>query len=132
LSEFWSVAGFCVAACALAVVILAVRALRRMQARQDALQASVDALRREMELIASLSVRTGRRVQQVEHEFSDVAERVDVVESRGPSAAGPGSLDQAIESARHGADADKLAQQFGLSSGEAELVARMHGRKRSA
>ena len=41
-------------------------------------------------------------------------------------------LEQAIELARRGADADKLAAQFGLSSGEAELVARMHGRKRSA
>jgi hypothetical protein len=132
LREFWSMAGFCVAACALAAVVFAVQALRRMQARQDAMQASVDALRREVELVASISARTGRRVQRVEHEFSDVAERVDVVESRGPAAAGAGSFDQAIEWARRGADADKLSEQFGLSAGEAELVARMHGRKRSA
>ncbi len=131
-TAFLSVAGFCCAACALAAAVLAVQALRRGQARQQALESSVEALRREVELVASISARTGRRVQRVEHEYSDVAERVDAVESRGPSPGGAGMLDQAIELARRGADADKLAAQFGLSSGEAELVARLHGRKRSA
>ncbi len=131
-TTFLSFAGFCCAACALAASVLAVQALRRGQARTDALLSNVDALRREVELLASISARTGRRVQRVEHEYSDVADRVDAVESRAPKAAGTGSLDQAIEWARHGAEADKLTEQFGLSSGEAELVARMHGRKRTA
>jgi phage shock protein A len=131
-TAFLSVVGFCFAACALAAAVLAVQALRRWQTRCDALEATVESLRREVELVASISARTGRRVQRVEHEYSEVAERVDVVESRAPSAAGTGSLDQAIEWARRGADADKLAEQFGLSSGEAELVARMHGAKTSA
>jgi hypothetical protein len=62
----------------------------------------------------------------VEHEFSGVAERVDLVESR--TAPGSESLDQAIDLARRGADSDRLEQQFGLSAGEADLVARLHGR----
>ncbi len=64
--------------------------------------------------------------QRVEYEFSGVAERVDLVESR----TGPGSesLDKAIDMARRGADSDRLEQQFGLSSAEADLVARLHGR----
>lgn len=127
-----SVLGLCGAACALAVAVLAVHSLRRWQTRYEVLESTVEALSREMELVASISARTGRRVQRVEHEFSDVAERVDVVESRGPSVHAAESLDQAIEWARGGADADKLAEQFGLSSGEAELVARLHGRKKSA
>lgn len=117
------------AAGALAAAGLVVQALRRAQARIKAVESTVEALRREVELVATISVRTGRRVQRVEHEYSDVAGRVDVVESRGPAMPGDGALDQAIECARRGADADKLAEQFGLSSGEAELVARMHGQK---
>jgi len=131
-TPFLSGVGFCFSAFALAAAVLAVQALRRWQARCDSLELTVEALRREVELVASISARTGRRVQRVEHDYSEVADRVDVVESRGPSSAGTGSLDQAIEWARRGADADKLTQQFGLSSGEAELVARMHGRKKSA
>jgi len=57
-----------------------------------------------------------------------VADRVNSVESR--TAPVSGSLDQAIDWARGGADTERLAQQFGLSSGEAELVARLHGRSK--
>jgi hypothetical protein len=121
-----SVAGASVAVCALLTALLAMQAVRRWRTRYESLEASIAALRRELELVASISVRTGRRVQRVQHEYSGVADRIDVVESRGTSASG--ALDQAIDLARRGADSDRLAQQFGLSSGEAELVARLHGR----
>jgi hypothetical protein len=121
-----SIAGAGVAICALLTALLALQAVRRWHARYESLEASIAALRRELELVASISVRTGRRVQRVEHEYSGVADRIDVVESRGTST--PGALDHAIDLARRGADSDRLAQQFGLSSGEAELVARLHGR----
>lgn len=102
---------------------------RGLRERCDSLEASVAAIRRELELVASISVRTGRRVQRVEHEFSGVAERVDLVETRSASGAtGLGVLDQAIDLAKRGARPDLLAEQFGLSSGEADLVARLHGR----
>jgi phage shock protein A len=102
------------------------REARRLRARCESLESSLAALRRESELAASISMKTGRRVQRIEQEFSIVAERVDVVELRGAAQ----SFDQAIDSARRGADPGKLAQQFGLSRGEAELVTRLHGRKR--
>ena len=85
-------------------------------------------MRRELELVASISVKTGRRVKRIEQEYSSVADRVDQVELRGSAQ----SFDQAIDSARRGADPGKLAQQFGLSRGEADLVTRLHGRKKSA
>ena len=85
-------------------------------------------MRRELELMVSISVKTGRRVKRVEQEYSGVADRVDLVELRGTAQ----SFDQAIDSARRGADSGKLAQQFGLSRGEAYLVERLHGRKKSA
>jgi hypothetical protein len=116
----------------LATALVAMQATRRWRARCDSLESSFAAVRRELEMVASISVRTGRRVQRVEHECSDVAERVDLVESRSAAASGSGSLDEAIDWARRGADSGKLEQQFGLSGGEADLVARLHGHKKSA
>jgi hypothetical protein len=131
-NTFLSIAGASLAVCALVTALLAMHAMRRWRARCESLESSFAAMRRELEMVASISVRTGRRVQRVEHEYSDVADRVDLVESRGAAASGTGSLDQAIDWARNGADSDKLAQQFGLSGGEADLVTRLHGRKKSA
>ena len=111
---------------ALAQALVTMRSVRRWRSQCESLEASIGALRREIELVASISVRTGRRVQRVASEFSGVTERVELFESR--AAAGSVSLDQAIDLARRGADKERLEKQFGLSSGEADLVARLHGR----
>jgi len=65
--------------------------------------------------------------RRVEHAFAGVTERVDVFESRASS--GSATLDQAIDLARRGAGSERLERQFGLSIGEADLVARLHGRE---
>jgi hypothetical protein len=109
-------------------LLLALRANQHWQSRCQALEASLAGVRREMEHVASISVRTGRRVKRIENEYSGVSDRVDQVELRGPSQ----SMDQAIDSARRGSDPVKLTQQFGLSRGEADLVMRLHGRRKSA
>ena len=131
LNTFLSVGGACLALAALLLAVGAKQAAQRWRARCESLEASVASLHREVELVAAISGKTGRRVQRVESEFSGVADRVDVVESRAP-VSGADSLDLAIEWARQGADTDKLSEQFGLSSGEAELVARLHGGKKRA
>jgi hypothetical protein len=113
---------------ALLWALIAWISMRQWRARHASLESSVAALRRELELLASISVRTGRRVQRVAQEYSGVAGRMDLVESRGA----PGSFDHAIDWARRGADPLQLAQQFGLSCSEAELVSRLHGRKERA
>jgi Protein of unknown function (DUF2802) len=123
-----SIGAAALGALALASALIAWISMRRWRARHAALESSVDALRRELELLASISVRTGRRVQRVEQEYSGVADRMDLVESRGAS----GSFDHAIDWARRGADPSQLTQQFGLSCSEAELVSRLHGRKERA
>lgn len=123
-----SVGGAVLAALALVTALFAMRAVGRWRVRCASLESSLAALHREMELVASISMRTGRQVKRIEHDYSGVADRVEVVELRGAER----SFDQAIESARGGADPDKLTQQFGLSRGEADLVARLHGRQKSA
>jgi hypothetical protein len=121
-------AGVLLGLCAALAVFAMSRANRRWRMRCDAIESSLAAMRRELELMASISVKTGRRVKRVEHEFAGVADRIEVVEMRGSAQ----SFDQAIDSARRGTDPGKLTQQFGLSRGEADLVTRLHGRKRTA
>jgi len=104
------------------------RAIRGWRARCVSLEASLAGVRRELELVASISAKSGRRVQRIEQEYSTVSDRVDQVELRGTAQ----SFDLAIDSARRGADPVRLTQQFGLSRGEADLVTRLHGRKKSA
>ena len=108
--------------------VMAARSNKRLQARCQAVEASLESARREMELVASISVRTGRRVKRIESEYSGVADRVDQVELRGPTQ----SFERAIDSARRGVDPVTLSQQFGLSRGEADLVTRMHGHRKTA
>jgi hypothetical protein len=114
--------------CGAAVVaVLAARSNKHWHARCVEVEASLAAIRREMELVASISMRTGRRVKRIENEYSGVADRVDRVELRGPTQ----SFEQAIDSARRGGDSAKISQQFGLSHGETDLVMRLHGRARA-
>jgi hypothetical protein len=112
----------------LAVALFAMGETRRWRGRCVSLESSLASLRRELELAASINIKTGRRVRRIEQEHASLADRVDRIELRG----GGQFFDQAIDSARRGVDAGKLAQRFGLSGGEAELVTRLHGRKKIA
>jgi hypothetical protein len=121
-------AGVLLGLCAAIAVFAIWRSSRRWRARCEGIESSLAGMRRELELMASISVKTGRRVKRMEHEFAGVADRIEVVELR----ASAQSFDQAIDSARRGTDPGKLTQQFGLSRGEADLVTRLHGRKKTA
>jgi hypothetical protein len=119
------VAAASLAICALCAVAALSFSLRRWRIRCAAVESSLAAMRRELEVTASISLRTGRRVNRIERECSGVAERIESVELRGPAQC----FDQAIDFARRGTDSGSLTQQFGLSRAEAELVTRLHGRK---
>jgi hypothetical protein len=114
--------------CALLGVLIVSISTRRWRARCIAVESSLAAMRREVEVLASISLRTGSRVKRVEQEYSGVADRVELVELRGA----PASFEEAIDSARRGTDSGRLTQQFGLSRVEAELVTRLHGRMKIA
>jgi hypothetical protein len=130
-----SIAGAALGSLGLIAALHAVREARRwrtrclaVQAGLSAVESSLGAIRREFELAVSISMKSGRRANQIEQEFSEVADRLDQVELRGTAP----SFEQAIDSARLGVNPSKLAQRFGLSPIEAELVTRLHGRKPSA
>ena len=123
-----SAAGAALGFLGVAMALMTLRAVRGWRARCVSLESSLAAVRRELELVASISAKSGRRVKRIEQEYSTVSDRVDQVELRGAAQ----SFDLAIDSARRGADPVRLTQQFGLSRGEADLVTRLHGRKKSA
>jgi hypothetical protein len=123
-----SVAGAALGFLGVAMALTTLRGIRGWRARCVSLESSLAAVRRELELVASISAKSGRQVKRIEQEYSTVSDRVDQFELRGAAQ----SFDLAIDSARRGADPGKLTQQFGLSRGEADLVTRLHGRKKSA
>jgi Protein of unknown function (DUF2802) len=128
INTLLSIAAAALGLSGLVSAVFTARAVRGWRARCLSVESSLAALRRELELAASISMKAGRRVKRIEQEYSHVADRVDQMELRGPVQC----FDQAIDSARRGADPGKLTQQFGLSRSEADLVTRLHGRKRSA
>jgi uncharacterized protein DUF2802 len=127
-SMMLGIAGAALGFAGLTAAVSARRAVRGWQTRCLSLESSFAALRRDMELTASAAEQAGRRAELAEQECSNLADRIELIELRGATQGGAQSFDQAIDSARRGADAGKLAQQFGLSRGEAELVSRLHGR----
>ncbi|HEX3914498.1 MAG TPA: DUF2802 domain-containing protein [Steroidobacteraceae bacterium] len=128
INTLLDLAGAALGLCALLSVFLLALSLRRWRRRCLALEENITAMRREIGVMASISLRTGRRVQRIQHEYSGVADRVELVELRGSTP----SFDRAIDSARHGTDPGRLTQQFGLSCAEADLVTRLHGRRKTA
>lgn len=128
LNSILAAAAACLGFCALLGVLIVSISTRRWRARCIAVESSLAAMRREVEVLASISLRTGSRVKRVEQEYSGVADRVELVELRGAAA----SFEEAIDSARRGTDSGRLTQQFGLSRVEAELVTRLHGRMKIA
>jgi hypothetical protein len=102
--------------------------LSRCRARIVSLESRLAALRGECEPALSEGARAGARIERLEQELTAVGERMDALERRGETRV----FDQAIDSARRGVDPERLTAQFGLSRGEADLVARLHGRKKTA
>jgi hypothetical protein len=104
-----SIAGAALGLSGLIVALIAGRDARRCQAHSRAVECSLEATRRQFELLVRSRMKAGRTADR--------------------RAAEP--LDRAIDSARLGATPRSLAQKFGLSHLEAELVSRLHGRKKT-
>jgi hypothetical protein len=98
---------------------------RRALRRQGALEADLVRLRREVEAATGISVRVGERLRRAEAQARLAGERLGQLELRGEGR----PYDQAIDLAQRGAGADNLVRNFGLSRGEADLVALLHGRR---
>ena len=108
----------------LAATAYALAALAKFRRANLALGAQLISLGRELELLTAANSDAVRRVADLERQGRVVAERMLLAESHNANR----SFEEAIDSARRGAASGKLAVRFGLSRGEADLVARLHGR----
>jgi hypothetical protein len=125
-----------IAVAALAVVTVATAAvtaylqsvatqLRRRLAESEERLAG---LRREVEAATGIAVRAGERLRKAEATTLQLADRLGQLELRGEGR----PYDQAIALVQHGADADRLVRNFGLTRGEADLVTLVHGRRHAS
>jgi hypothetical protein len=111
-------------AVALARQALQLREVRRALAGRDE---TLAALRREVERAVAVAAKGGERLRKLEQSGAQLADRLGQLELRGEGR----PYDQAIDLVRHGADADRLVRNFGLTRGEADLVELVHGRRRA-
>jgi hypothetical protein len=114
-----------VALLALAAALVQQRALADVRRTLAEADARLAALRREVEGATALAVRAGERQRKAESATAQLADRLGQLELRGEGR----PYDQAISLVQRGADADRLVRNFGLSRGEADLVALVHGRR---
>jgi hypothetical protein len=109
---------------ALAATAASLRQVRRAVAASEA---RLGELAREVEGATAIGVRAGERLRKLEQTGAQLGARLGQLELRGEGR----PYDQAIDLVRHGADADRLVRNFGLSRGEADLVALVHGRRKA-
>jgi hypothetical protein len=111
------------ALCAGGAVYWSVMNVRRLRTQHDALASNLAAAIRELEMVAALAARSATLAERFEPDYTTLTDRVGMLELRGENR----PYNQAINSARSGADPAKLARQFGLSTSEANLLMLVHG-----
>jgi hypothetical protein len=113
----------------LGVIVLCAewRAARRLLRTQRDTVRTLALLNKQTESAVAMSVKVGRRLRRAEKQLAWACERLGQLELRSEGR----SYDQAITLARRGANADRLMTNFGLSRGEADLVALMHNQRKA-
>ncbi len=106
---------------------LAVRS-RRLARRLGALERDLAAFRGEVAATAGIGARVGERLRRLDQISAQLNDRLGQLELRGDGR----PYDHAIALVQHGADANRLVAHFGLSRGEADLVALVHGRRKAS
>ena len=100
------------------VVIRRLRALLRSREDQTLRQ------RDDFAAMCKASVGAGDHLVRLEQQVRRLIERQDQIEMR---TASDRPYTQAIQMVQHGADVDELIAKCGLTRGEAELIAMLHG-----
>ncbi len=111
----------------LAGVLLVIATVRagRLRRRLGAIEKQFETLRADVAASTGIGVRAGERLRRLDQVTVQMGERLGQLELRGEGR----PYDQAIALVRRGADADRLISHYGLSRGEADLVALVHGRR---
>jgi hypothetical protein len=110
-----------------AALVVTLGSLRQVRRSLDAAETQLAALRRDVEGTTAIGVRATERLRRLEQSGAQLADRLAQLELRGDGR----PYDHAIAMVRDGADAERLVRNFGLSRGEADLVALVHGRRKA-
>ena len=112
---------------ALAGLLLGIATVRtgRLRRRLAAMEQQFETLRADVAASTGIGVRAGERLRRLDQVTTQMGERLGQIELRGEGR----PYDQAIALVRRGADAERLISNYGLSRGEADLVALVHGRR---
>jgi len=103
------------------------RGVRRLRRTQREIERELALLHKQTDTALTMTVRAGRRLKLLEKQFAWASERIGQLEVRNEGR----SYDEAITLARRGANPDRLMTNFGLSRGEADLVALMHNQRKA-
>lgn len=117
--------GLTIAVAALAVVL--VRMSRRFNAVVEALKESqedVAHLKADLGALCKSSVGAGDHVVKLEHQVNRLLERQTQTEMR---TSNDRPYSAAVQLVQQGANADELIEKCGLTRGEADLIAMLHG-----
>jgi hypothetical protein len=117
-----------VATIAFVAALQMARIVRRERWRLSALESQFSELREDLTALRSGYERSGIELQHLVGNGTELANRLGVLEARPERRA----FDAAIDSARRGAEPLKLREGYGLTRGEADLIARLHGRVQRA
>ena len=111
----------------LATVLLVTALVRnsRLRRRILAIEKQFELLKADVAATTGIGVRAGEKLRRLDQVTAQMAERLGQLELRGEGR----PYDQAIALVRRGADADRLMSNYGLSRGEADLVALVHGHR---
>ena len=88
----------------------------------------IEELRQQLNILSSSTLGVAARVEKLAGDVNSVRTRVDDVEE----GAAVGAYTPAIKMAESGCRVEDLVQNFGLSLGEAELLRKLHGARKSA
>jgi hypothetical protein len=114
-----------------AILITRLRGEARARREREAFQAQIEELRRENRSLGEFTARVARRLKQAEEQVAQLSTRIETARTQELATDSDHAYAQAIRLVRRGADADRLVMDFGLARGEAELVAHMHGQRKT-
>lgn len=98
--------------------------IRRLRAQLRTREDQTSTQRDDFAAMCKASVGAGDHLVRLEQQVRRLTERQDQIEMR---TAGDRPYTQAIQMVQHGADVDELIGNCGLTRGEAELIAMLHG-----
>jgi len=107
-------------------LLWALMSLRKQSIQLATMQTQVDTLSSNLSALCASVAGGNKRLNQIEKCSRDLQARQEHIESYEQA---DGAYGEAIQMVRHGATAERLVEELGLGSNEANLIVMLHGMK---